>query len=130
MKNIVAGTVIDTDITSGTLWEFYLNSHQGIQGTNRPSKYTVLIDENEMSADQLQNYIFRLSHGYARCTRSVSMVNAAYYAHLLAFRGRCLLNEGSDDDFPVSSGGHSRAETVIPTAEKPHPNLENHLFFV
>lgn len=124
IKNIVAGTVIDTDITSSTHWDFYLNSHAGIQGTNRPSKYTVLIDENKMTADQLQNYIFRLSHGYARCTRSVSMVNSAYYAHLLAFRGRVFLNE--DDDVSMSSGGDDN----VPPTEKPHENLNNHLFFV
>jgi eukaryotic translation initiation factor 2C len=128
--NVVAGTVIDTGITSPNVWDFYLNSHAGIQGTNRPSKYTVLLDENSMTADQLQAYIFRLSHGYARCTRSVSMVNSAYYAHLLAFRGRVFLgDEGSDDASSTMSGGSS-ANAVIPATERPHPNVESRLFFV
>jgi eukaryotic translation initiation factor 2C len=126
--NMVAGTVIDSGLTSTNLWEFYLNSHAGIQGTNRPSRYTVLLEENNMAADQLQAYIFRLSHGYARCTRSVSLVNAAYYAHLLAFRGRIFFGEdGSDDSGSVVSGG---AGVVIPRAEKPHGNVEHGLFFV
>lgn len=127
-ENIVAGTVIDSGITNSNLWEFYLNSHAGIQGTNRPSKYTVLLDENNVTADQMQAYIFRLSHGFARCTRSVSMVNAAYYAHLLAFRGRVFLgDEGSDDALSMRSGGSG---TVIPKAEMPHPNVGSRLFFV
>lgn len=108
------------------MWDFYINSHAGIQGTNRPSKYTVLVDENGMTADQLQNYIFGLSHGFARCTRSVSMVNAAYYADLLATRGRVYLKEDGSDDMSMSSG----SSTPIPSAEKAHIQLANHLFFV
>jgi eukaryotic translation initiation factor 2C len=124
-KNVLPGTVIDTGITSANTWDFYLNSHAGIQGTNRPSKYTVLHDENNLTADQLQGYIFRLSHGFARCTRSVSMVNSAHYAHLLAFRGRIFLgDDGSDEGSVVSTG------SVVPVTEKPHANLEKFLFFV
>lgn len=126
--NVVAGTVIDTGITSTNTWDFYLNSHAGIQGTNRPSKYTVLLDENNMTADQLQAYIFRLSHGYARCTRSVSMVNSAYYAHLLAFRGRIFLGDDDSDDAGSSRSGGSAM--VVPKTEKPHQNVESRLFFV
>lgn len=29
--NVVPGTVIDTDVTSSERWDFYLNSHKGIQ---------------------------------------------------------------------------------------------------
>lgn len=29
--NVVPGTVIDTDVTSSDKWDFYLNSHKGIQ---------------------------------------------------------------------------------------------------
>lgn len=86
----------------------------------------MLVDENKMTADQLQSYIFRLSHGYARCTKSVSMVNAAYYAHLLAFRGRCWLGEEGSDDMSMSSGGIEQ----VPVADKVHDNLANCLFFV
>lgn len=86
--NIVAGTVIDKGITSSSMWDFHLNSHARIQGTNKPSKYTVLIEKNGVTADQLQSYIFGLSHGFARCTRSTSMVNAVYYADLLAACGK------------------------------------------
>lgn len=79
-----------------------------------------------MTADQLQNYSFRLAHCYTRCTKSVSIVNAAYYAHLLAFRGRCWLGEEGSDNMSMSSGGIEQ----IPLADKVHGNLANCLFFV
>jgi eukaryotic translation initiation factor 2C len=124
-RNVLPGTVVDSGITSPNTWDFYLNSHAGIQGTNRPSKYTVLHDDNNLTADQLQGYIFRLSHGFARCTRSVSMVNSAHYAHLLAFRGRIFLgDEGSDE------GSVSGASVVVPTTEQAHANISNSLYFV
>jgi eukaryotic translation initiation factor 2C len=126
--NMVAGTVIDTGITSSAQWDFYLNSHAGIQGTNRPSKYTVLLDENKMSADELQGYIFRLSHGYVRCTRSVSMVNAAYYAHLLAFRGRIYLAENESDAGSIASSG--AANCTVPETARIHRGVERRLYFV
>lgn len=128
-KNIVAGTVIDTDITSSNFYDFFLNSHAGIQGTNRPSKYTVLIDENFVTADQLQNYIFSLSHGFARCTRSVSMVNSAYYAHVLAARGRTWLDDDGSDIMSVSSAGGD-IDAVVPLAGTAHANIAHRLWFV
>lgn len=40
--NIPAGTTVDVGITHPTEFDFYLCSHQGIQGTSRPSHYHVL----------------------------------------------------------------------------------------
>lgn len=76
--NISAGTVVDTDIVSNRYYDFYLNSHPGVKGTNKPSKYTVLFDENGFTPDQLQAYIYGLTHGCARCNRSVSMVRPLF----------------------------------------------------
>lgn len=123
--NILPGTVIDRDITSREFYDFYLNSHAGIQGTNRPSKYTVLIDENNIPVDVLQGYIFRLSHGFVRCNRSVSIVNSVYYAHLLAFRGRAYLGEDISDTASIGS-----TESQVPRATLLHQYLSKRLFFV
>lgn len=122
--NIDPGTVIDTKIVSRQFYDFYLNSHAGIMGTNRPAKYTVLVDENNIPVDALQGYIFRLSHSFQRCSRSVSMVSSAYYAHLLAFRGRAYHKDSSD------SGSVSSSHSTVPSAPRFHRYLENILFFV
>ena len=60
--NIPAGTTVDIGITHPTEFDFYLCSHQGIQGTSRPSHYHVLWDDNRFDADELQQVLFlRLS---------------------------------------------------------------------
>lgn len=123
--NILPGTVIDRQVTSREFYDFYLNSHAGIQGTSKPSKYTVLIDENNIPVDALQGYIFRLSHGFVRCNRSVSMVNSAYYAHLLAFRGRAYLGEDVSDNMSTASG-----ESSVPPAARINRYLARRLYFV
>ena len=86
--NIPAGTTVDVGITHPTEFDFYLCSHQGIQGTSRPSHYHVLWDDNHFEADDLQQMTYQLCHTYVRCTRSVSIPAPAYYAQLVAFRAR------------------------------------------
>ncbi|KAL1548639.1 Protein argonaute 10 [Salvia divinorum] len=86
--NILPGTVVDSKICHPTEFDFYLCSHAGIQGTSRPAHYHVLWDENNFSADGIQMLTNNLCYTYARCTRSVSVVPPAYYAHLAAFRAR------------------------------------------
>jgi len=87
--NCLPGTVIDTDVTNPQYFEFYHFGAFALQGTAKPTLYRVLYDECKFSPDQLQNLVNRLVHSYGRCTRSVSMVPPAYYAHHLATRGRC-----------------------------------------
>ncbi|CAA0806620.1 Protein argonaute 10 [Striga hermonthica] len=89
--NILPGTVIDSKICHPTEFDFYLCSHAGIQGTSRPAHYHVLWDENNFTADGIQSLTNNLCYTYARCTRSVSVVPPAYYAHLAAFRARFYL---------------------------------------
>ena len=56
---VSAGTLIDRDICHPTEFDFYLNSHAGIQGTNRPCHYHVLLDENKFGAQELALMTFR-----------------------------------------------------------------------
>lgn len=86
--NVMPGTVVDDAIVHPTEFDFYLMSHSGIQGTSRPVKYHVLYDQNGFSADELQEFIYRLCHTNARCTRSTSLPPCIQYAHLVAYRGR------------------------------------------
>ena len=96
--NVPPGTTVDHGITHPTEFDFYLCSHQGIQGTSRPSHYHVLWDENMFSADDLQNLTYQLCHTYARCTRSVSIPAPVFYAKLVAIRARHYLAETASDN--------------------------------
>ncbi|KAF3591448.1 hypothetical protein DY000_02022141 [Brassica cretica] len=86
--NVLPGTVVDTVICHPYEFDFYLNSHAGLMGTNRPVHYHVLSDENEFSSDDLQSLTNSLCYTFAKTTRSVSLVTPVYYAHLAAFRAR------------------------------------------
>ncbi|KAG0370845.1 Piwi domain-containing protein [Gamsiella multidivaricata] len=86
--NCKSGLVVDTGITHPFEFDFYLQSHAGLLGTSRPAHYCVLYDDNKFTSDELQDFTYKLCHLYARCTRTVSMVPPAYYAHLVAARAR------------------------------------------
>ncbi|KAF7729871.1 eukaryotic translation initiation factor 2C, 2 [Apophysomyces ossiformis] len=86
--NCQPGTVVDTGIVHPFEFDFYLQSHAGLQGTSRPTHYHVLKDENGFSSDSLQELTYRLCFTYGRATRSVSLVPPAYYADLVAERAR------------------------------------------
>ncbi|XWS39260.1 hypothetical protein CRYUN_Cryun18bG0035600 [Craigia yunnanensis] len=101
--NILPGTVVDTKICHPTEFDFYLCSHAGIQGTSRPAHYHVLWDENNFTADGIQSLTNNLCYTYARCTRSVSVVPPAYYAHLAAFRARFYMEPEMEEN--GSTGG-------------------------
>lgn len=112
--NILPGTVVDTNVCHPSEFDFYLCSHAGIQGTSRPTHYHVLWDENKFTADALQTLTNNLCYTYARCTRSVSVVPPAYYAHLAAFRAR-YYSESDASDGGSAGGGRSntREQNVV-----------------
>jgi len=86
--NCRAGTVVDTDVSHPTEFDFYLQSHGGLLGTSRPAHYSVLLDENGLSSDGLQQLSFALCHVYARSTRSVSIPAPVYYADIVCARAK------------------------------------------
>ena len=96
---------VDTDITSPFQFDWYTQSHASLLGTGRSAHYTVLVDENKMSADVLQGLVFNLCFTYARCTRSVSYATPAYYADRVCTRAQLLL--ARDDDTSTLASGHS-----------------------
>ncbi|XP_028756822.1 protein argonaute 5-like isoform X2 [Neltuma alba] len=124
--NILPGTVVDTRICHPREFDFYLNSHAGIKGTSRPTHYHVLFDENNFKADELQMLTNNLCYTYARCTRSVSIVPPAYYAHLAAFRARYYI-EGETSD--VDSGSGSRSTNVVLTLPAIKDNVKDVMFY-
>ncbi|KAK3807380.1 MAG: Piwi domain-containing protein [Benniella sp.] len=111
--NCVAGTVVDKVITHPTEFDFYLQSHGGLQGTSRPTLYHVLLDENGFGSDGIQELTYRLCHVYARCTKTVSIVPAVYYAHLLAYRARHYQGEGSETGSMASTSSLDNFDSSV-----------------
>jgi len=85
-QNPVAGTVVDQIMTTSKVFNFFMASHEGIQGTSKPAHYTVLKDENKFTSDQIQSLTYYMCHLYGKCPRAVSLPSPIYYAHLVAFR--------------------------------------------
>ncbi|RKP24709.1 Piwi domain-containing protein [Syncephalis pseudoplumigaleata] len=101
--NCKPGTVVDRVISSPGLYDFFLQAHAGIQGTCNPVHYVVLYDENKMSPDTVQEMTNRMSYTFSRCSRSVSLVPAVYWAHLMADRARHYLKSKYDIGAAIGS---------------------------
>ncbi|TXG74261.1 hypothetical protein EZV62_002840 [Acer yangbiense] len=120
--NILPGTVVDTVICHPKEFDFYLNSHAGRKGTNRPTHYHVLLDENNFTADELQIFTNNLCY---TCTRSDSIVPPVYYAHQLAIRARYYIEGGDSPDGGSSSGKGGTSETNLEV--KPLPSIKENV---
>lgn len=129
--NCKAGTVIDSEVVNPRFLDWFLFSHNGIQGTSRPVRYTVLYDDSNMEPDDLQSLTYNMCFTYARCTRTVSVVPVAYYADLLASRGRSHLSALS---FKNARDGKQSAATLDVTDPGRQPSvsdkLNNRLFYI
>jgi len=110
--NALAGTVVDQGINHPTEGDFYLLSHEGIQGTSRPCHYHVLWDDVKMTADELELLAYYLCHLYTRCTRSVSYPAPTYYSHLAADRAR-----KHHDQLLERNMGREKAKQVMESAD-------------
>lgn len=106
-----------------------------LQGTVKPAHYHVLHDENAFGSDAIQIATYWLCYAFCRCTRSVSYCPPAYYAHLVADRGRVLLDrEGLSEDYDprasapstTSAGSGSKGQVRF---FPPHDAIKNKMFF-
>ena len=104
--NCLPGTVVESTITHPFEFDFYLQSHPGLQGTSRPTHYHVLLDENGFNPDSLQTLSYNLCYVFARCTRAVSIVPPVTYARLVCRRARFHAS-GSYYDPDTSDGATS-----------------------
>ena len=93
-----------------------------MQGTVRPTHYVVVYDENKFDADTVQQGTHTASYLYARATKAVSLVPAAYYADIACERGRSylnvLLNTSVGDDKSSVAGGGGGARSTTSTADR------------
>ncbi|PIN05276.1 Translation initiation factor 2C (eIF-2C) [Handroanthus impetiginosus] len=101
-ENVPPGTVVDTTITHPREFDFYLCSHWGVKGTSRPIHYHVLWDENGFTSDEVQKLVYNLCYTFVRCTKPISLVPPAYYAHLAAYRGRLYLDPSEPRSTTIS----------------------------
>ncbi|KAI0084517.1 ribonuclease H-like domain-containing protein [Irpex rosettiformis] len=110
--NTVPGTVVDKGVTAIYNHDFYLQAHDGLKGTVRPTHYWVVYDEIKIPADTIQGITHNLSYLYARATKGVSLVPPAYYADIACERARLYLNQLMDtgDNRSVTSRTSDEAE--------------------
>ncbi|PIL23418.1 Argonaute [Ganoderma sinense ZZ0214-1] len=134
--NTLPGTVVDKGITDVYLFDFYLQAHNGLQGHGKATHYIVIYDENNLDADTIQQGTHTASYLYARATKAVSLVPAAYYADIACERGRehlnVLMNLGNGS--PQSRSAVDREKTYQ-TASKMwgqgvHKDLRDSMFYI
>ncbi|KAI9764057.1 MAG: hypothetical protein M1835_007658 [Candelina submexicana] len=89
--NFKPGLVVDSDICSPYFFDFYLQAHDSLKGTARSAHYWVLENGMDFTSNELQSLTHDLCYNYARATKAVSYVPAAYIADRLCERGRVYL---------------------------------------
>jgi hypothetical protein len=125
--NTKPGTVVDRGITGTTYHEFYMQAHQGLQGTARPGHYIVIKDDIGFNANSLEQVTHSLCYLFGRAPKAVSYVPPAYYADILATRGRAYL-------YNTLQENHA-AESIAGSGEEEwdgeiHPNLRESMFYI
>ncbi|KAL7275850.1 Protein argonaute [Rhizina undulata] len=129
--NCLPGTLVERDITHPTEYDFFLNSHNAIQGTARPVHYHVIHDENRMPVDLFQALVYNTCYTYIRASNSVSLIPAAYYAHLASARARAHELIGDDTQtLGTSTSGSEHPPTEVPEIRQLHDGLRNTMWYV
>ncbi|KAJ6216351.1 hypothetical protein RDWZM_007508 [Blomia tropicalis] len=108
--NVPKGTVVDSTIVNPTYKMFYLNSHFSALGTSKPSKYVILRDDLNLTADQIQKMCFMACYNSIRTRNVIAIPTMVRYADLCAYRSklhveaqRMLVEDfiGQDDDIAM-----------------------------
>ena len=111
-------------------------AHNGLQGHVKSTHYIVVYDENRLSADTIQQGTHTASYLYARATKAVSLVPAAYYADIACERGREHLNVlmNLHNGSPKARSEVDREETYRTAAkiwgQGVHKDLMDSMFYI
>ena len=145
------GLVVDRGITEARNWDFFLQSHDAIQGTARPAHYYVLWDEiftnpdlqsvhdgTELgAADRLERLSHSLCYMFSRAAKAVSIPAPVYYADIACTRAGRYLAERSTDSQSVTSDNSklTAAQREHLCAElqakiRVHDGLKDSMFYV
>lgn len=129
--NCQPGTVVDRGIAGKYLREFWLQAHQGLQGTARSAHYVVIKDDIGFGADELEQITHHLCYMFARATKAVSVVPPAYYADILAERGRAYMFTTLQENLGVLQSEGSTSSAGAPEWDgNIHPRLKDSTWYV
>lgn len=92
-KPLDPGTVMHHTITHPCITEFHLSSHHPVHGTARIPVYSVLLDENGYSLEDLENMTYELCYGHQIVYLPTSVPTPVYVAEEYAKRGRNMYNK-------------------------------------
>lgn len=105
-----------------------------LTGTSRPSHYTVIEDDNNFTANDLQKLTYYLCHTYVRCTKSISTPAPVAYAHLAAYRARqhlvAQIEESTTGSDASSTGAYHSLPQAVFDAIKVVDGLKSTMYFV
>lgn len=118
-QNIQPGTVVDTGIVHPKWNEFFMGSHRSGLGTLRNVRYTVLLDENNMSMDNLEMMTHHLCFQHQIVFSPTSLPSPVYIALEYAKRGRNQFNSWAD----------KLEDSALPTRYRDHAMLTEHLSY-
>ncbi|KAK5745797.1 hypothetical protein LTR17_001299 [Elasticomyces elasticus] len=138
--NCPPGTIVDTSITSPYYLDFFLQSHNPLIGTGKPAHYFVVVNEMNLTSEQLQRLTNNICYLYGRSTNAVSYASPAYYADRLCERGRQYLKalydppDGASDVLDAADGMETAkgAWNRCPdnNGNPWHPNLNGTMFWM
>ncbi|KAI7579212.1 hypothetical protein KC346_g19223, partial [Hortaea werneckii] len=121
------GTIVDRHIGNRILGEFWLQAHQGLQGTARPAHYVILKDDIKFEADELQKFTHNMCYLFNRATKAVSICPPAYYADLLCERGRSYLHSTLNENHGTDSSVFDASEEWTGGV---HPRLAESTWYI
>lgn len=126
--NTKPGTVVDRGITGNSYHELFLQAHQGLQGTARPAHYVVIKDDIGLDANCLEQVTLNLCHLFGRAPKAVSYAPPAYYADILATRGRAYLFNTLQENHSADSTTGTNDDTEW--NGKVHDRLKDSMFYL
>ena len=146
--NFKRGLVVDRGITEPRTWDFFLQSHDPLQGTARPAHYVVLWDEiftnpalrsvhekiepGLSETDRLQKLTNSMCYLFSRATKAVKIPAPVYYADIACDRAsRYLAGVDTTDGESVMTEGQRAARcNDYQDQIKVHENLKDSMFYV
>ncbi|KAK5983142.1 hypothetical protein GCK32_001347 [Trichostrongylus colubriformis] len=109
IENPKPATVVDTDVVRNDITEFYMQSHHPVQasfllrfhGTAKPTSYQVIVDENDMTMDEVQSLMLALTFHHQISSGPVSLPEPVYQADEWAKRGKNMWSVYTDHHNPL-----------------------------